>query len=157
MRIRRSGELSLGVRHNQFDPAVIPPFSVIRCRYQFKGDPQSGQKRFVCLAHQDGAMICIKATSQIEAYRNNPKKMAGVVFYEAGSIFFFEKDTVIQPDNYFAMLHSTLAKQRAAGDLIVLGAMPDGFRDALIEAVVASETMTPKAQTVFINILLHTK
>lgn len=102
-------------------------------------------------------MICIKATSQIEAYRNNPKKMAGVVFYQAGSISFFEKDTIIQPDNYFAMLHSTLAKQRAVGDLTVLGAMPDGFRDALIEAVVASETMTPKAQTAFINILLHTK
>lgn len=68
--------------------------------------------------------------------------MAGVVVYPAGAISFFEKDTIIPPDNPIIHHHSNLAKQYAAGDLAVLGIMPDGFVEELVRAIKDSITMS---------------
>lgn len=80
--------------------------------------------------------------------------MAGVVLYPAGSISFFEKDTIVQPDNLVALLHSKLATQKLIKDLIILGTMPQDFKQRLLEAAIASETMTPKARRAFIRIIM---
>jgi hypothetical protein len=150
-RIQIFGGLSLATRQ-QFDPAKIPPYTVLRFSYKW-GEGRSGPKRFVCLMHRDGMAICLKATSKVESYKNNPKKMIGAVFYAAGSLPCFDKDTVIEPDNYIAVLHSTLAKQHATRELKILGVMPDDFVDVLIKATLASETMTPRQQRALIGIL----
>jgi hypothetical protein len=132
---------------SRFDPADLAPFSVFRCNYRFDGDPDVlPARRFVCLAHakheRSDVVITLKATSKLEAYRNNPARLAGVVVYPAGAIPFFEKDTLIQPDNPILHHHSNLAKQYAAGDLAILGMMPDGFVEELARAIKDSITMS---------------
>lgn len=81
--------------------------------------------------------------------------MAGVVFYPAGSIPFFQKDTIVQPENRVALWHSNLAKQHVIKDLTILGNMPANFSKRLIGAVLASETMSPKEQRLFLDVLLE--
>jgi len=141
-----------------FDPAQIPRFSVIRCNYHFDGDPKPLiGRRFVCLEHRNlekrAFAICLKATSQIEAYINNPRRMAGVVFYRAGAVPFFEKDTIIQPDNQFPIPHYDLIRQHASGDAKILGVLPGDFPSNLASAVRASVTITPREQRRILEIL----
>lgn len=77
---------------------------------------------------------------------NNPARMAGVVFYAAGSASCFDVDTVIQPDNQVPILHTNLAKQKAMGSLEFLGALPAGFLEQLRLAIRQSVTLTPRLQ-----------
>jgi hypothetical protein len=147
LKIPASGKSANAVS-NRFDPAALAPFSVIRCNYRFDGDPSIlPDRRFVCLGHKrlDGSdfAICLKATSKLEAYKNNSPRMGGVVFYNAQEISFFEKDTIIQPDNQFPIPHSNLAKQFADKSLVVLGMMPSGFAESLVRAIEKSITMSP--------------
>jgi hypothetical protein len=143
---------------SQFDPAKIQPFSVLCCDYLFAGDPDPLiGRRFVCLEHRslDGKeyAFCLKATSKVGAYTNNPGMMAGAVFYPAGTLQFFKKDTVIQPDNQFPIPHLDLIRQHRAEKVRILGSMPDSFPGDLIAAVEASRTMTPREQKRIIECL----
>jgi len=99
--------------------------------------------------------FCIKATSKTTAYANNPKRLAGVVFYRAGVISFFEKDTVIEPDNQFPIPHYDLIRQHsnASGDVRLLGALPSDFPAALAKAVRDSVTMPPSKKKRLLLIL----
>ncbi len=151
-----SGKPSQAAR--TFDPATIPPFSVIRCNYHFDGDPSPlPNRRFVCLCHKTlqarHFAICLKATSQLDSYRNNPQRMPGVVFYRAGLIPFFEKDTIVDPDNPFPIPHFDLIKQHLSGGLKILGALPEDFPEVLAKAVRASVTMSPREQRRILEIL----
>jgi len=67
--------------------------------------------------------------------------MAGAVFYRAGTIAFFSRDTIIQPDNPLLVPHSNLMTQHATGSLTVLGAMPASFAADLAKAIEASVTI----------------
>jgi len=121
-------------------------FTVLRCKYHFDGDPDPlPDRHLIVLGHREEKRspiaICLKATSQVKSYLNNPAKMAGAVFYRAGTIQFFQRDTVIQPDNPLLIPHSNLLTQHATGDLAVLGIMPAGFADDLIRAIEASTTI----------------
>ena len=81
---------------SRFNPADLAPFSVFRCNYRFDGDPDIlPARRFVCLAHakheRSDVVITLKATSKLDAYRNNPARMAGGAVYPTGAISFFRK------------------------------------------------------------------
>jgi hypothetical protein len=107
----------------------------------------------VCLDHVGGHAFCLKATSQLEAYENRPDRLKGVIFVRAGTVACFNRDTIIQPDNQFAIPHPTLATQEASGEFEILGAMHDGFREDLAKAVRASITMSPREQQRILGIL----
>jgi hypothetical protein len=82
------------------------------------------------LTHVAGHAICVKATSKIEVYINDPERMAGCILYRAGELSFFTRDTVIEPDNYFAVRHRVLRDPRC-----VLGRLPESFHARLVEAI----------------------
>lgn len=119
---------------------------MIRVRYKFEGDDAAIAKLFVSLAHVNKHAICLKATSQVQVYKNNPAKMAGAVFYPAGTVACFPTDTVIQPDNQVPISHSMIVAQRKAGVFAIAGTLPTTFRSQLITAVKASDTMEPREQ-----------
>jgi hypothetical protein len=116
---------------------------VIRLRYQFEGD-DAIPKLFVSLAHVNRHVICLKATSQVEVYKNNQAKMAGAVFYPAGTVACFPTDTVIQPDNQVPISHVMIVAQHKAGIFAVLETLPTTFLNQLIAVVRASDTMEPR-------------
>jgi hypothetical protein len=147
LKIPTSGKFAPDAKQG-LDPSGIVPCSVFRCNYQFDGDPYAlPNRRFVCLGHKDlenksPFAICLKATSQLDAYKNNPRRLAGSVLYKAGVVPIFEKDTIIQPDNQFPIPHSNLLRQYAAGDFAVLGVLPANFIPALLDAIEQSFTMS---------------
>lgn len=97
--------------------------------------------------------ICLKATSQLDAYKNNPRRIPGVVLYRAGIIPLFEKDTIIDPEKQFPIAHYELIKQHASGDFGVLGVLPGDFPEALAKAVRASITMSPNQKARILELL----
>ena len=107
----------------------------------------------MCICHRAGVAFCVKATSQVQSYLNNPGRMSGAVFIPAGTVDFFPKDTVIQPDNQIPIPHSQIDTQRLTGEFRVEGALPSGFRDDFVRAVKASVTMTPREQKRLLAIL----
>jgi len=127
-----------GSRHpTKFDPSTIPRYSVIRVPMSFG----MRDKLMVIVAHnpEHGAAICMKATSQMDFYRNNPDTQPGVVLYPAGTVPFLPEDTVIQPDNMFAIEYGTIDNATR-----VLGALPEDFHGRLVQAVTASITLAEK-------------
>jgi len=69
--------------------------------------------------------------------------MAGIVYYKAKEVSFFELDTAIQPDNPHPIRHGDIATCNIAGTFEVLGQMPENFRERLLVAVNSSVTLTP--------------
>jgi len=132
----------------RFDPFTIEPFSVIRLPYRFEGGHLL-EKMFVVLGHRRDGLgeayaICLKATSQIAVYQNNPGKMRGCVYYAAGQTTCFAVDTVVQPDNQIPIKHSALADAHFDGGL-TRGTLPTEFAAQLRTAIANSITMS-KAQ-----------
>jgi len=84
-------------------------------------------KRFVILGHREGYAICIKATTKVEIYKNNPERLSGCVYYQAKEVTFFETETVIQPDNPFPIPHPYIADCEKNGKLQILGNLPKDF------------------------------
>jgi hypothetical protein len=97
--------------------------------------------------------VCLKATSQVGGYKNNPAKMSGAIFYCAGEVSFFEKDTVIEPENQFPLMHSNLMTQHATGHLEILGVMPKDFLERLRHAIDASHTMSKNQKRRLVDLL----
>jgi hypothetical protein len=61
--------------------------------------------------------------------------------YRAGTIAFFEKDTVVQPDTIYPIKHYDLKRQHLSGLVAILGTMPDDFPAELARAARESITM----------------
>jgi len=79
----------------------------------------------------------------VAAYLNNPEREGGFIFYPAGEISFFEKDTVVDPASLFPIPHAYLVRQQISSDYRWLGEMPSGFPAALINAAKKSTLMSP--------------
>jgi hypothetical protein len=85
---------------------------------------------------------------------NNATRLAGVVMYKAGELPFFEKDTVVQPDNQFPIPHFELIRQAVSHDAEVLGVLPSNFPEMLVNAVRASVTMSPREKQRILEMLV---
>jgi hypothetical protein len=139
--------LKLEVRSQRamsFSPASLPKYSVIRLPYRFSGTSYSDPKRFVVLGHKAGHAICIKATSRMDFYRNNPEKLAGCVLYGAGEVSQFGEETVIQPDNQFPIPHAELQDLYDKGGLDLLGTLSMDFEAKLKTAIENSTTLNER-------------
>jgi len=110
--------------------------------YQYPGEA-AVPKRFVLVCHEAGHAICLKATSQVALYTSDPRMMAGVVFYPAGNLSFFESDTAVQPDNLHPIPHASIVRCIQNQTLERLGIMPAEFRGQLAAAIATSVTMKP--------------
>jgi hypothetical protein len=110
--------------------------------YQYFGQAAI-PKRFVLVCHEKEHAICLKATTKVTLYANDPKMMAGVVFYLAGSLAFFEADTAVQPDNLHPIAHTNISRCLDNRTFEMLGMMPEGFKEALSTAITSSVTMKP--------------
>lgn len=139
-----------------FDPYSIQRFSVIRLPYRFEGDrPQ--RKFFVVLGHRqlnakEAFAVCVKATSKVEAYRNDSDKMRGCVFYPTGQVSCFDVDTVIQPDNQIPIPHRTIADAHFDG-LLDWWPGPANFEACFREAIRNSVTMSRRSKTRLVDLL----
>jgi len=125
-----------------FNPASIKKYSAIKIRHYFADHSYHEYKRFVVLGHRDEYLICIKATTQVELYKNNREKMAGCVYYCAKELQFFEKDTAVEPDNQFAIPYSEIIQAYKDGEFHILGEMPDTFEVDLLNAIEDSGTLS---------------
>ena len=105
------------------------------------------------VAHKNGYVICLKATSKVERYFYDKKLLDGVLSYKAGDCACFERDTVIQPDNQFPISYKDLVYQEKYGKLKVLGHLPANAKEKLIEAVNSSYTMDSRKQERLLGIL----
>lgn len=131
-----------------FDPSSIPRYSVLRAPLRFLGTatPDKPDKLVVVLFHEKGCAVCMKATSQTQLYLNNPEMMSGCVYYPAGEIRFFPSDTVIEPDNLFAVLHRELTDPKR-----VLGTLPPDFHAKIIVAVQGSIRLSDQRKRVILE------
>jgi hypothetical protein len=129
---------------NDFQPTSILPFTVIKCLAAFGGG-ESEHKRLVAICHHGEALFTVKATSQVECYINS-NRLSEVVFYKGGTNRCFEKNTIIQPDNQYAIPHADLIKHHRNGDLTILGTLPANFRDELAKAAESSVTITSRGR-----------
>ena len=91
--------------------------------------------------------MTIKATSEIELYLNDEELMAGVVMYRAGETY-FQRDTVVQPDNLFMVNHRELRDPRC-----VIGTLPVDFHGRLVHAIKASIRIDRKRQAKLLELL----
>ena len=117
---------------------MIARFSVIRIPYTFEG--KRSEKFFVILCRRGAHVMCIKATSKTEIYKNNPDKMKGCVYYPAGSLECFPEDTAVQPDNQFPISDGDLRKAFAEGTLKIYPP-PANFEQQLRRAIRDSCTL----------------
>jgi hypothetical protein len=110
---------------------------------------------FVVICHEElngmGIAICLKATSQTEIYENNKEMMAGVVYYKANELAFFNSNTAIQPDNPHPIPHAQLAACLQKGILDILGNMPEDFSIRLANAINASVTISSERKQNFLK------
>ena len=128
-------------------------FSVIRLPHKFIDEDKITSKRFVVIGHEKEFAICIKATSQIEVFKNNPSKMVGSVSFKANECECFDKDTLVEPDNQIPIRHDAITKADRDSTLTILGELPKDFGAKLIEAVENSETMSEMEQKRLLKIL----
>lgn len=116
-----------------FDPRNLPKYAVIRA--PLPGTPE--EKLLVLISHQKNkGIVCLKATSKVALYLNNKEKMAGCVFYRAGQVDCFSRDTAIQVDNPCLVFYEDIESDRQC-----VGQMPDDFEKKLIKAITASVTI----------------
>jgi hypothetical protein len=105
-------------------------------------------KPLIVLCHEERsgikAVVCIKATSNVEFYGNSPDLLAGVVCYEAGQLSFFPEKTIIQPDNPHAVFYQTVVEDHSRGVFQVIGKMPADFHANLERAITNSMRLSPK-------------
>jgi hypothetical protein len=126
------------VANQPFDPTSIAQFSVIRIPYTFEG--RRSEKLFVVLCRRGAHIICIKATSKTEIYKNNQDKMKGCIYYPAGSLDCFPQDTAVQPDNQIPISDGDLRKAFAEGVLKIYPP-PENFEQELRKAIRNSYTL----------------
>jgi hypothetical protein len=120
-----------------FDPATIPLFTAIHLLLEIDGDPVPVRKWLIVIAHIPGAAVCLKTTSNTGPYESDPEKMAGAVYYKAGELTCFPKNTAIQPDNRFTVSHDKIKADRELKTF----AMPADFKERLKKAVAESVTL----------------
>jgi hypothetical protein len=125
-------------KSQQFDPALIPRFSVIRIPYKFDGNRT--EKFFVLICHRGVNAICIKATSKVEIYKNNPNMMKSCIYYAAGEVKCFPLETVVQPDNQFPISHADLGKAFMERTLEIHPPLPN-FEHELRRVIRESDTL----------------
>jgi hypothetical protein len=142
-------------QQTSFNPASLPPCSAILVPYKFGGSPYLLTKIFVVLGHRNGFAICLKATSNVELYKNNPEKLAGCVFYKSGEIPLFNQDTAIQPDNQVPIPHAHIAAMHEKKALKVLGNLPADFVSKLTLAIENSTTLDDRKKERLLEILQH--
>ena len=126
----------------EFDPISIERYSVIRLPYNFSFGSRT--KLFVVLGHRQDTEVCIKATSQVDAYLNNQEMRDGCVYYEAGETSHFTKDTAIQPDNQFPITHEHILACHHNRNFEDLGVLPRDFEEALKSAINNSITINKR-------------
>lgn len=132
----------------------IPPFSLIRFPFDFRDGKGPVRKRFAILAHQGPAAICVKTTSKTNPFKSSPERLDGVALYKVGECSHFECETVIDPDNCFAIPHSQLESYKSKGTLEILGIVPD-LRARLIKAIKLSSELTQQRRKNLLKLLGH--
>ncbi len=136
-----------------FDPASIERYAVILLPFQFSGSPYRISKFFVVLGHREGHAICLKATSQVDIYLNNKDQMAVCVFYEAGTVKCFERDTAVQPDNQIPISHHQLRAAHTKGELEIMETLPADFEEKLRKAIGDSVTISGREKKRILQML----
>ena len=115
-----------------FDPLKIGRYTVIHVWYEYPS--QRGEEKYFIVLRHDKASAgficrCIKATSRIARFENDPDLLKGVVLYEQRTIPFFTERTVVDPDSKLDIDHSHLKDQSRKNRFRVAGKMPEDFHE----------------------------
>jgi hypothetical protein len=110
------------------------------------------EKLFVALCHKGEYAVCLKATSKVALYINSPALLKGVVYYEPGVVPCFTVPTAIQPDNQFAISHSSIVDAHRCN---ILGThlLPASFELQLRDAIKHSATLNNRERQRLIDML----
>ncbi len=108
------------------------------------------------LGHRQGHAICLKATSNVEVYKNNPEKLAGCIFYKGGETNAFPQETVVQPDNPAPISHAHLVAMHQKKALEVCGQLPSDFVSRLTAAIEESTTLNDQQKERLLTLLRTT-
>jgi hypothetical protein len=130
-----------------FDPLKIGRYTVIHVWYEYPSQ-RGEEKYFIVLRHDKTSAgficRCIKATSRIARFENDPDLLKGVVLYEQRTIPFFTERTVVDPDSKLDIDHSHLKDQSRKNRFRVAGKMPEDFHERLVKAIKDSDQLAPK-------------
>jgi len=88
-------------------------------------------------------VFCLKATSRTASYEVDDDWLRGCVYYKAGDVDCFKRNTVIQIDNQFGIPYRAIAKAHREGKFKLLGQLPNDFHQKLIAAADRSFTLSP--------------
>jgi hypothetical protein len=121
---------------------LLPPCTVVRFPFDFKDGRGLELKMFLVVGHRNGCAILIKTTSRTEHYKSRPELLAGVVVCTANQYAAFKYETVIDPENDFAVPHSQLQRFYNAYTINILGSIPE-LRDLLIAAITNNRQIEP--------------
>lgn len=114
----------------------------------FPGESIEDRKLFVTICHQAGALECIKATSNTAAYKGDARLAKGCVFYAAGELAVFPKDTYIDPGNRFSVQYAKVAEPHC-----VRATLPRNFHDRLVYAIKASYMLSVKEKLALLALI----
>lgn len=117
--------------------ADIAPGHIISCIVDLDGRQTS--KLFLVLAHLEDSALCLKITSNVGFYRNNPTRAAGAVFCR-GEHPALSLQSVIETDNDFLLPHRRLGAPFLANDR---AAISSDLLGRLKAAVASSLTLSP--------------
>ena len=93
-----------------------------------------------------------KSYSNVDRYKNDPNQMAGCAFFDVGEIACFGKETVLQPDNRFAIPHSHIEQEHANGTLTIAPTHAD-CKSRLIASVNNSPKMNGREKKAMLSFL----
>ena len=91
------------------------------------------------LFHEQNAAVCLKATSRLKRYEDEPELMQGCVLVRASESDCFRKDTIVQADNLFPVRHSFLQE-----DTCIIGQLPQDFHEKIVAAIKVNIVLEPR-------------
>ncbi len=118
---------------------------MIRFPFDFGDGDGAVLKRFVVLGHvqEHNACICAKTTSRLGRFHGDPALQRGCVHYPEGSVACFERETVIEPANSFALEYWKLRRYASRAELEILQVLDENVRSELQRAVTECRSLTP--------------
>ncbi len=131
-----------------FDASKIPAFSVIRLPFQFTGTMDISPKWFVIIAHEEKKAMCMKVTSKGWKFKSSPYHSDGWAWFAPAEIACLPKETALQTENFFAILHSRIEGFHANAQLSVEPTTTD-CKAKIYEAVQKSQRLSGKDKARF--------
>ena len=122
-----------------FDQTPIKKGAIIKTEYRFPNGRER-QKFFIILNKhpQEDPLVCVITTSQIDFYIKNPKFNNDTLTIAANSISCFNKDTVVDCRQIYALTKNSVKVAFSKNTLTFAGELPDHLIEKIDDIIKTS-------------------